>query len=234
MSGAGRRVTRRSPSARRRRATSAAASSRAACAKHADASSRSPIASSAVASRATTSSTASRSASERHAVSRATMVAFHSVMRPARQADHVCGSSRATTFASPRCCRPRCGDSRRASATCCATPAPCRDGRTPASACTARCESSSSRARCACAAVTTQPSRSRACSASTRSPSSRPLPASSAPDRAAAHSSMPDAPSTACRPERGRSAGSPRRSSNMCSIVRRAGAEGKGHVSGHR
>ena len=45
----------------------------------------------------------SRSASERQAVSRATMVAFHSVMWPVRQAAHVCGSSRATTFASPRC-----------------------------------------------------------------------------------------------------------------------------------
>ena len=227
MSGAGRRVTRRSDSARRRRATRAAASSRATSRRQAPASSRSPIASSTAASRATTSSTTSRSASERQAVSRATMVAFHSVIRPVRQAAHVCGSSRATTFARPRCWRPRCGDSRRASATCWATPAPCRAAATPAAACTARWESSSSRARCAWAALTTHPSRSRAPSASTRSPSSRPLAASSPWDRPSAHASMPDALRTAWRPDRGPPGTSSCAPSNMCSILRLSRGEGK-------
>ena len=79
---------------------------------------------------------------DRQAVSRASSIARHSVIRPARNALRVHGISSRSTSASPTCWRPRCGDSRRARATWAATARPCRSAGTPALASASRCDRS--------------------------------------------------------------------------------------------
>ena len=61
-----------------------------------------------------------------------------------RSAASVCGISCTSAVASPRCCPPRAGDSRRASATSAPTPRPCWSAGSPIAACRARTEASSS------------------------------------------------------------------------------------------
>jgi hypothetical protein len=219
VSGAGRKLTRLSDSALRRRATTDAGSSRSASLRSIPTSRPSLSCSSWAESAATASSTASRCSSVRQAVSRAMTVALHSAIRPARQAAQVWGSSVGTTLARPRCWRPRCGDSRRARATIDATPLPLLALRTPAASSSARTEVSSSDARAAWVAVAVQISSSTARIASRRLSSSRPLGASSAADRAACHDWMTVASTAAAASPGGGAGGLGRMTSNMCSMI---------------
>ena len=118
MSGAGRIVTRRSDSARRRRLATRGLRIQA----------RSQLADLPATPPGDRRVAANTSGSARSPVDREPVLereargltgdhgARHSVTRPARHADQVWGLAW-TILARPRCCRPRCGDSRRASAT---------------------------------------------------------------------------------------------------------------------
>ncbi len=113
VSGAGRMLTRRSPTALRCRFTQLAASRRCAMIAAAWAVCWSPI----DPSRGPSSrSTAARSPTDRQAVSRTSRVARHSLIVPERKACRVCGISRVSARASPTCRFPRNGESRRANA----------------------------------------------------------------------------------------------------------------------
>ena len=81
-----------------------------------------------------------RCAADSTAVPRATMVARHSDSCPAVIAANVCGNSWCNACANPTSRSPRCGDSRRASATCAFTPPATRSGRAPAASKAARCD----------------------------------------------------------------------------------------------
>ncbi|MET4059387.1 hypothetical protein ABIB35_000918 [Arthrobacter sp. UYP6] len=154
MSGAGRHDTYRSDTALAARFTTACGSNPYEKALIRATNARSPNASNSVRFPATTSSTRTRSASDRHAVSRTSNVARHSLITPALKARNVHGISVVSTFANPNNLLPRCGDSRRANPICAPTPRPSCCPATPARACARDVEASNAAAAHACAAAT--------------------------------------------------------------------------------
>ena len=135
---------------------------------------RVPIRPSAAAARgvpASSRSTIVRSSRVRHAVSRTSSVARHSLSAPERSASRVCGISPTSALPRPSSFPPAWGDSCRASATSAPTPRPRSLAGTPRAASWARREASSSAASTACAAHAAALRSSSAPSRSTRSAS---------------------------------------------------------------
>ncbi|KIC64448.1 hypothetical protein RM50_17900 [Pseudarthrobacter phenanthrenivorans] len=154
VSGAGRRLTVRSVTARAARFATEAGSRRYAAARTAAMMALSPKPSSAPVSAASSSSTPARSPGDRQMVSFTISVTRHSFNAPARNAAKVRGIP-VKALASPSSREPRFGDSRRANAICAATPAPCSSTGTPASACSRRCDRSKATLASACRAPAT-------------------------------------------------------------------------------
>ena len=208
VSGAGRIDTRRSPSARRRCRTASAGSHACANAFASAARAWSPAT---VSRGAISSSTRTRPSTGNHPVSRATRVARHSEIAPARRAAIVCGISSTSARAKPRCRDPRAGESRRANAISAATPRPRCAAGTPRAASASRRESCNATASRACAAAHTAFS-----SSNTRIRETFPTSevAGSIAPRRATHA-VSSASSTASRPAGTRS-GEPPRSGSRC------------------
>lgn len=112
----------------------------------------------------------------RHAVSRMSSVARHSLTAPERRASRVCGISCTSALPSPRSLLPAWGDSRRARATSAATPRPRLAADTPAASSCTRREVSKSAASTAWAADAAALRSSSARSRSMRSASARGTP----------------------------------------------------------
>jgi len=169
--GAGRSVTRRTPSACAALCAAAALSSRTARARALPRSRTSPRLGS---SSARAASTSRRCSTVRQAVSWQTIVARHSVVRPAARCAMVCGSSPPPRArASPRCREPRLGDSCRASASCAPTPRPSCSFAAPRERCNSICQSAKATDTRACAAATAPFTASRPVTRSIRCASDR-------------------------------------------------------------